>query len=119
MVKAIQPLLGAAAPPLQDRGTMGELLEVHFPLLASCHRAGDILTSDQAAELIQILKLLQRPWTTQTSKNAKSYTYPTLKSTSGITTIASSVVSKHTNTPRHPKLKYSNRHGLPKWFDPY
>ena len=61
--------------------------------------------NDQAAELIQTLKLLQRPWTTQTLKNAKSFTFPTLKNTSDITTIASSVVSNHTNTPRRPKLK--------------
>ena len=35
MDQAIQPLLGAAALPLQDRGTTEELLEVDHAALAS------------------------------------------------------------------------------------
>ena len=104
MVTVILPLLAAAAPPLQDRGTMVELLEVYFPALASYHGVLDILTNDQAVELTQTPRLLQQPWTTQISRNAKSYIYPILRSTSDIMTIANNAVSNHTIMPRHPKL---------------
>ena len=103
-VTVIQLLLGAAAPPLQDRGTMEELLEVHFPALDSYYGVCHILINNQAAELIQTPKLLQRPWTTQTLKNAKSYIFPTFKNTSDTTTTASSAVSNHTKMLRDPKL---------------